>query len=168
MDRTLSLIPAIPRMKALRKLSPSKLSFHGRIRQKTRGMQWWELCNGMTSTLRFPVLTRSPSPLGTFPKMPESVHPGVAPRSSKHFQPFRDRSGFLGFSCGLSNTFPITDPWEDCTVYLPSHEWLIFMANVHVGKYTIHGWYGFYVQPDLREDFFDFLTPVFLGFNDPI
>ena len=31
-------------------------------------------------------------------------------------------------------------PYMGRMVFLPIHEWLIFMVNV--GKYTIHGWYG--------------------------
>ncbi len=34
---------------------------------------------------------------------------------------------------------PMTDPW-DWYIYL--HEWLIFMVNVGIYIYTIHGSYG--------------------------
>ena len=37
------------------------------------------------------------------------------------------------------------------TVYLAIHEWFIFLVNVGVGKYTIHGFYGYYLLFVMNE-----------------
>ena len=34
-------------------------------------------------------------------------------------------------------------PWD---WYIFLHEWLIFMVNLNVGNYTIHGWYVFFLK----------------------
>ena len=45
----------------------------------------------------------------------------------------------LEISWIVGRLHPMTDPWEERYIYL--REWLIFME--HVGKYTMHGCYGY-------------------------
>ena len=70
---------------------------------------------------------------------PGGTKAGVPPEMGSHMFKGIPHDESMGLAYIGAHYYPMTHPWDERYIYL--HEWLIIM--VHVGKYAMHGCYGY-------------------------